>query len=164
MTVRSEPGQGTTFTLFLHRVGAPAVANVDEDEALIDGQGACVLVVEDNVEVGAFATQALNELGYETVLAVDAESALVELEKNAEHFDVVFSDVLMPGMNGVVLGHEIRRRHPDLPVLLTSGYSQVLAQNGDHGFELLHKPYSIEELSRVLRKIGMWRRNRRGRP
>ncbi len=58
----------------------------------------------------------------------------------------------MPGMNGVELGLEIQRRAPGLPVILTSGYSHVLAQEGSHGFELLQKPYSIEDLTRVLRK------------
>ena len=157
--VSSEVGRGTTFTLYLPRVAPPASANqiVDPLDVLVDGQGACVLVVEDNEDVGAFATQALAELGYETVLAVDAEAALIELERDAGRFDVVFSDVVMPGMNGVELGQEIRRRHQALPVLLTSGYSHVLAQNGTHGFELLHKPYSIEQLSRVLRKAAGWR-------
>jgi CheY-like chemotaxis protein len=106
-----------------------------------------VLVVEDNAAVGAFSTQALEELGYRTVLACDAHAALAELDKDAARFDVVFTDVVMPGMNGVELGHEIRRRFPGLPVLLASGYSHVLVQDGAHGFELLHKPYSIEELS-----------------
>jgi FixJ family two-component response regulator len=59
----------------------------------------------------------------------------------------------MPGMSGIDLGHEIRRRHPDLPVVLTSGYSDVLAEEGRHGFELLQKPYAAEELSRVLRRV-----------
>ena len=71
---------------------------------------------------------------------------------------MVFSDVVMPGMTGIDLGQEIRRRHFDLPVVLTSGYSQVLSQNGSYGFELLQKPYSIEQLSRVLHKVGRWRR------
>ena len=60
-------------------------------------------------------------------------------------------------MNGVELGLEIRRREPELPVILTSGYSHVLAQEGSHGFELLHKPYSIEDLTRALRRaIDSW--------
>jgi DNA-binding NtrC family response regulator len=59
----------------------------------------------------------------------------------------------MPGMGGIELGHEVRRRYPGLPVVLTSGYSEVLAEEGRHGFELLHKPYAAEELSRVLRRV-----------
>ncbi len=59
----------------------------------------------------------------------------------------------MPGMSGIDLAREIRRRHPNLPVVLTSGYSHVLAEEGTHGFELLHKPYAVEEVSRVLRRV-----------
>ncbi len=121
-----------------------------------------MLVVEDDADVGAIAVQTLEDLGYVSVLARDAEAALAELAKDADRFDVVFSDVLMPGMNGIDLAREIRRRHPDLPVLLTSGYSHVLAQDGSHGFELLHKPYSVEQLSRLLRRVAARRRSGRG--
>ena len=64
----------------------------------------------------------------------------------------------MPGMDGVALGREISKRLPDLPVVLNSGYSHVLADDGHHGFELLHKPYSVEDLSKVLRRALMERR------
>jgi DNA-binding NtrC family response regulator len=57
-------------------------------------------------------------------------------------------------MNGVELGREIQGRWLDLPVVLTSGYSHVLAQEGSHGFELLQKPYSAEQLSRILRRVA----------
>ena len=67
----------------------------------------------------------------------------------------------MPGMNGIELGEELRRLYPDLPVILTSGYSHVLAQNGRYGFELLHKPYSVQQLSRVLQKAVAWQAARR---
>lgn len=56
-------------------------------------------------------------------------------------------------MNGVELGREIRPRLPRLPVVLTSDYSHVLAQEGGHGFELLHKSHSAEQLSRILQRI-----------
>jgi DNA-binding NtrC family response regulator len=72
--------------------------------------------------------------------------------REGTRFDIVFSDVVMPGMSGLELGQEIRRRFPSLPVVLTSGYSHVLAEDGPSGFELLHKPYAAEELSRILRK------------
>jgi two-component system NtrC family sensor kinase len=163
ISVESEVGRGATFTLYLPRVEAtaPLAEEIDEAEALIDGQGASVLVVEDNADVGAFTIQALSELGYSAVLAANAVAALGVLDGDAQRFDVVFSDVVMPGMNGIELGKEIRRRHTDLPVVLTSGYSDVLAQNGAHGFELLHKPYSIEQLSRTLKIAARWRRRRR---
>ncbi|MCJ2125753.1 PAS domain-containing protein [Methylobacterium sp. J-077] len=160
--VESRPGHGTTFTMYLPRVAdpAPIVEAEAEPEPLVDGHGTCVLVVEDNRDVGTFATQSLAELGYGTIWAENAEQALAELDKDAGRFDVVFSDVVMPGMNGIDLGHEIRRRYHDLPVVLTSGYSHVLAKNGTYGFELLHKPYSVEQLSRILRKVSIWRRRK----
>jgi DNA-binding LytR/AlgR family response regulator len=63
---------------------------------------------------------------------------------------LVFSDVVMPGISGLELGRRIRNRWPSLPVVLTSGYSQVLADDADHGFLVLHKPYSVGELGRIL--------------
>jgi DNA-binding NtrC family response regulator len=118
-----------------------------------------VLVVEDNIEVGTFSTQLLQDLGYETTWASNADEALTRLGEAEGRFDVVFSDVVMPGMSGVELGKEIRRRHPGLPVVLTSGYSDVLADEGRHGFELLQKPYAAEELSRILRRVTRGRRS-----
>ncbi len=153
ITVESDVGSGTVFALYLPQVDQGAVAEVDDiGEVLADGHGTRVLVVEDNAEVGTFTTQSLAELGYTTVWAADAQEALAELAADATRFDIVFSDVVMPGMNGIELGKAIRERYPTLPVVLTSGYSNVLAQDGTHGFELLHKPYSVEQLSRVLSK------------
>ena len=159
--VQSTVGKGTMFVLYLPRVEADVRPALAEPEPLVDGHGMCVLVVEDNVDVGTFATQTLAELGYVTVWANNAEEALAELARDADRFDVVFSDVVMPGMNGIDLAHRIRRDHHDLPVLLASGYSHVLAQNGTYGFELLHKPYSVEQLSRLLRKVASWQRRKR---
>ena len=82
-----------------------------------------------------------------------AEEALDRLGVDGEGFDVVFSDVAMPGMSGLELAIEIRRLYRCLPILLTSGYSHVLATNGAQGFELIHKPYSAEALSRRLQQI-----------
>ena len=151
--VRSDLGQGTTFTLFLPQVERNRSAEAAEPNdrgPVPGGDGRHVLVVEDNVEIGQFATQVLQDLGYRTTWAANAVEALDKLVGGRAAFDVVFSDVVMPGMNGVDLAREIRRRHPDLPVVLTSGYSHVLAEHGTSGFDLLHKPYSAEGLSRIL--------------
>jgi two-component system NtrC family sensor kinase len=161
--VASELGKGSTFTLYLPRVpdhGLPQQLPA-EDAPPVDGQGMWVLVVEDNAEIGKFAADALAGLGYGTTLVGNATHALEELASDPGRFDVVFSDVVMPGMTGIELAQEIRRHHHDLPVVLTSGYSHVLAQNGTFGFELLQKPYSIEQLARVLHKVGRWRKVKR---
>ena len=153
--VESRKGKGSTFTLYLPKVIAEnhRTATDAADDGLSTGEGACILVVEDNPGVGMFATQALSELGYHTMLAMDGPKALAELASGADRFDVVFSDVMMPGMSGIELGQEIGRFYPQVPVILTSGYSEVLAQSGTHGFELLHKPYSIDELSRAIKNV-----------
>jgi PAS domain S-box-containing protein len=157
VAVESKVGHGTTFTLYLPQAerGAMGTKPHDRAPALGDvGGGRRVLVVEDNVDVGTFSTQLLQDLGYETTWAGNADEALKLLQERADRFDVVFSDVVMPGMGGVELGQEIRRRYPSLPVILTSGYSDVLAEEGRHGFELLQKPYAVEDLSRVLRRVS----------
>jgi CheY-like chemotaxis protein len=154
--VTSRPGEGATFTLYLPE--APATTG-SGDEAAADspgspiGAGESVLVVEDNIEVGRFCTQILHDLGYRTTWATNAEEALSRLGTDGGDFDVVFSDVVMPGMGGLALARELRRRLPHLPVVLASGYSHVLAQDDAHGFELLHKPYSAEQLARILRRV-----------
>ncbi|MGW5959466.1 PAS domain S-box protein [Methylorubrum thiocyanatum] len=154
VAVDSAVGVGTTFTLYLPRSAQAETREEPEEETepLIDGHGTPVLVVEDNAEVGAFATQALRELGYDAVWVTDAQAALAAVEEDGQRFEVVFSDVVMPGMNGVDLAREIRRRWPYLPVVLTSGYSHVLASEGTGGFPLLGKPYSVADLGRALRK------------
>jgi PAS domain S-box-containing protein len=152
--VESEVGIGTTFTLYLPRTEAGAIVApaVTEPQQVEGREEVCVLVVEDNAEVGAFATEALRELGYSSIRAPDARRALEHLATDGGRFHVVFSDVVMPGMNGQALGREIHRLYPDIPVILTSGYSHVLVQEGAGEFELLQKPYSIEQLSRAIRK------------
>ncbi|MDB5560299.1 MAG: hybrid sensor histidine kinase/response regulator [Enterovirga sp.] len=154
--VTSHLGHGTTFSLYLPEIlvtAAPAptsdevAAPRDEDETLH------VLVVEDNSAVGRSAAEALADLGFTATWAVDAREALQRLSVTPDAFDVVFSDVVMPGMTGLEMALIIRQRHPGLPIILTSGYSHVLADEGRHGFELLQKPYSVDQLSRVLRAV-----------
>ena len=108
--------------------------------------------MEDNDDVGAFSTELLEDLGYVVRRASDAAAALAMLAQDEFVVDLVFSDVIMPGMNGVELAGVLRERYPGLPVVLTSGYSNVLAENAHHGFDLIQKPYSVEALSRILRK------------
>ncbi|RXH41011.1 hybrid sensor histidine kinase/response regulator [Bradyrhizobium zhanjiangense] len=164
VTVTSEVGQGSTFSLYLPRVPpdlrsqrlapntAPAVA----------GSGMSVLVVEDNIELANFAADGLTELGYSITLVDNATDALAELIVDANRFDVVLSDVVMPGMTGLDLAQAVRDRGIGVPVVLTTGYSQALSQDGAAGFDLVQKPYSIEELSRVLHRAAPLRRVRDG--
>ncbi|WP_313456421.1 ATP-binding protein [Stenotrophomonas sp.] len=149
--VQSSVGTGTTFTLYLPLTQAgSATAPVAPSHRIANGTGLSVLVVEDNVDVAAFATGALAELGFNVVLARNAAEAWAELQRGAGRFQVVFSDVVMPGVNGLQLARRIRDTYPGLPVILTSGYSELLASDPNHGFTLLRKPYSLKQLASAL--------------
>jgi PAS domain S-box-containing protein len=155
IAVKSVPRQGATFTIYLPEAPAPAAGDAAVaigTEPAATGRGYRVLVVEDNDEVGKFSTELLEDLGYSVKRVANANAALAILAEDEFAADLVFSDVIMPGMNGVELAGVIRERFPGLPVVLTSGYSDVLAANAHHGFELIQKPYSVEALSRILRK------------
>ena len=144
-------GQGTAFTLYLPQAqgGHASDSGVTIPET---GQPRTLklLLVEDNETVGEFARSVLADLGHEVTWVTDGGAALEELERRGGQFDVVFSDVVMPGISGIELGREARRRWPGLRVVLASGYSHVLAEPSGHEFELLEKPYSVDRLTTVL--------------
>ena len=154
--VDSVHGDGATFTLYLPRERhAGPIAADPEPAPRLEQRPLNILVVEDNPDVGAFAMSALADLGHAIVFARDAEEALDTLDVDATPFDVVFSDVMMPGINGIELGQAVRRRFPQTSVLLTSGYSEIISKEGASGFELLRKPYSMDELAAALRRATM---------
>lgn len=152
--VKSELGRGSVFTLYLLRAGSlpaqKAVAAPPEPGACRQGNG--VLVVEDNDTLARMTCEILNTLGYRTTWAANAAAALELLAENDGRFDLVFSDVIMPGMNGIEFGQLVRKRYSRLPVVLSSGYSAVIAEQGRHGFELVLKPYTSDALVRVFDK------------
>jgi PAS domain S-box-containing protein len=155
VAVESAPGEGATFTLYLPLTDKQPDAGPAPARAGALGPAsrrARILVVEDNASVGEFARQLLHDFGYETVWASHAAEALERLENDGA-FDLVFSDVVMPGMSGVELAAELRKRWPTVPIVLTTGYSDTLADQGAQGFELLRKPYSVEALSHILRRV-----------
>ncbi|KMO34407.1 histidine kinase [Methylobacterium variabile] len=154
--VASRIGEGATFVLYLPHADPAAPEDgtgADEPEPEAGERGLHVLVVEDNLDVGRFCTQILEDLGHATVWAHTAEAALAELEHEPARFDAVFSDVVMPGIGGVELARRLRVAHPDLPVILTTGYSDVLARDDAHGFELVRKPYAADQVARALRRV-----------
>jgi len=149
VVVDSEPGKGTTVSILLPCSESSIVAQpVAEDDAVPDQPRADILVVEDNEEVGQFAETLLTELGHSVTLATSGEEAL-ELARGHD-FDVVFSDVVMPGMGGLRLAEQLAAEKPELPVILATGYSQEIAQSGSGGRPVILKPYRLATLSQAL--------------
>jgi CheY-like chemotaxis protein len=102
------------------------------------------------VDVATFAVSALRELGCGVFLARNGSEALAELERNHARYHAVFSDVVMPGISGLELARTLRDLYPALHVVLTSGYSELLARDTNHGFALLRKPYTLGDLARAI--------------
>jgi PAS domain S-box-containing protein len=147
-TVRadSKVGQGTLFTLYLPRCAEkPAIGKDAPSIDLAHSQRPTVLVVDDSPEVAQVTSSLFEHLGYNTVYRDSAEAALKVLDSGAR-FDLVFSDIVMPGaIDGVGLAREIRSRYPGLPVVLTTGYSDA-ARAAPPDLPILRKPFDSDAL------------------
>ncbi len=145
----SEPGKGTIITLVLPSVDAAATQIAEAAEMDSAAQPpATILVVEDNQDVAVFAETLLTELGHRVTRAATGEEALEIARKR--RFDIVLSDVVMPGMGGLKLAEVLRREQPDLPVVLATGYSQDIVEGGSGGRPVILKPYRLATLSEAL--------------
>ena len=157
VTIESAVGVGTTVTLLLprsHREPAivePETTGPQEGRVRQDsGRQLHILLVEDDREVSALTREMLNSLGFSVIHVASAEAALGALA-NGRTIDVVLSDIMMPGdISGVELAREIKRRHPQMPIALATGYAEAAAGLKDGEFKLLLKPYSVEELADAL--------------
>jgi signal transduction histidine kinase/ActR/RegA family two-component response regulator len=153
--VKSEVGKGTSIELYLPRSSKrPSEARhlIDLNSAPVKkNKHGQVLLVEDDDEVAALVSEMLVELGYGVTRAGSAAAALGAFA-NGRSVDLVFSDIMMPGgMNGYELAREIKRRRSDIPVLLTSGYSEAAIRDAEMaGIRILPKPYHIDELAAAL--------------
>ncbi|WP_162854689.1 response regulator [Sphingobium estronivorans] len=147
----SQLGSGTTLRLILPKVDKfPVRAGpVSEREPIPPGM--TVLLVEDNEQVRHFAAQLLKDLGTTVRSAANAADALRVLQE--DHFDLVFTDVVMPGMSGIDLARQFKIRAPDMPVLLATGYSEQMIGEGAAPFDVLSKPYGPDTLSAAIRKL-----------
>ena len=156
--IYSEPGEGTTIKIYLPRLAGRAAMEVtDEAEATLalgDG-GEVILVVEDEPAVRQFTVDALMELGYRVIEADGASSALQQLEARTD-IVLLFTDVVMPDVNGAALAREVRQKWPHIKVLFTTGYTRnAVVHNGvlDAGVDLIGKPFTLEALSTKLREV-----------
>ncbi|CAN5785259.1 hybrid sensor histidine kinase/response regulator [soil metagenome] len=152
VSIESVVGQGTTVRMYLpaSSAGAPA-AKADESGPPITLQGR-LLLVEDNEELGSTTEMMLRAVGLEVIRVTSADAALTYLASQAEQPDAVLSDIAMPGsMNGIALAFSLREQRPQLPVVLTTGYTEQIGEAAAAGFRVLPKPAAPEDLLDELR-------------
>jgi PAS domain S-box-containing protein len=151
MVINSEPGQGTRVGLYLPMLDEPASAPVAATQV------ERVLIVEDEPELLALAANLFRNIGYDVLSASNAADARVIIERDPGAVNVVFTDLVMPGESGLDLADWVCAQHPDIKVVLTSGY----AQPGDssererlESYAFVHKPYRLADLARALRVVA----------
>ena len=159
VAIYSEPGQGTTVKLYLPRYHGPldgAVRAAEATDTLPEGQAdEIILVVEDESRVRHFAVDALRELGYTAISARGPHEAL-ELIAEQPSISLLFTDIVMPEMNGRRLADRALELRPGLPILYTTGYTRnAVVHNGmlDAGVAFLPKPFTIAQLARKIREV-----------
>jgi PAS domain S-box-containing protein len=154
--VTSTVGSGSCFTIYLPRVDAPAVTDDESEAPIVRGNGERVLVVDDEEALLAVTSEVLKRLGYEPTAFADSAAALAAFEAQPERFDAVVTDEVMPGLTGTEFAGSLRRRRPDLPIVLVSGYvgpimnERALAAGVT---EILKKPVYSRVLAAALARV-----------
>jgi CheY-like chemotaxis protein len=155
--VDSRPGRGTAFTIHLPLAReAPAAAAGARREAPKAAAGERVLVVDDEEMVRTLVGRILGTAGYGTVMAASGEEALEVWKREGGRFDLLLTDVVMPGMNGLDLAHRLKEEAPGLPVLVITGYTADVDVGGfaaPKEFRFLGKPFTPELLLRNLEEV-----------
>ena len=155
VSIDSVPSDGTVVTLWLPRsLTPPKVVDDQGDADRIAAAGTTerghLLLVEDDKELSALTREMLADLGFSVIHVTSPDAALGALA-NDRAIDLVLSDIMMPGgVSGLELGREIRRRYPQLPITLMTGYVEAASGLKEDEFTLLLKPYSLEALADAL--------------
>ena len=155
--IYSEPGEGTTVRVYLPRFFGAEGADLPAGPAETAARPATetILVVEDDDRVRASTTDAIRELGYTVIHAGSGEEALRKLGENPT-IALIFTDIVMPSMNGRKLAEEATARMPGLKVIFTTGFTRnAVVHNGvlDHDVHFLAKPFTIDQLAAKLRDV-----------
>jgi signal transduction histidine kinase/CheY-like chemotaxis protein len=156
--IYSEVGHGTSVKVYLPRAHADAPAFKDtEDAPVVGSRGSeTILVVEDEDDVRSYLVETLRDLNYRVKEAPDGAAALALIESSPGRVDLLLTDIVMPGMNGRQLAHEMQHRQPQLKVLFITGYSRnAVVHQGrlDAGVSLLQKPLSQGMLAAKIRDL-----------
>jgi CheY-like chemotaxis protein len=154
--VSSDVGIGTTFKVYLPRIDACTMQEVERTVSAAPGGDETILVVEDQDSVRFFVTTALRQHGYGVLESSSGDEAITLAGCHPGPLDMLLTDVVLPGMNGKELSERLKQFRPDLKVLFISGYTaDVIAEHGvlERGVAFLHKPFSPEELASKVREV-----------
>jgi CheY-like chemotaxis protein len=156
MDVHSEPGQGSTFQVYLPACLELEYETIEEPPlTAFKGEGERILLVEDDEGVRAAVSEMLRDGGYFVVAVDSAEAALNVFQEESEAFHLVFSDVVLADKDGLELVDELLSYQPELSVLLSSGYTDQKSQwpaIRERGFHYLQKPFGLSDLLSVVKK------------
>jgi len=155
ITVTSEIGQGTSFSIFLPLSDTDAQHEAPPAEKYLRGSET-ILLVDDEAMIIEVGAAMLEKLGYRVLTAKSGENAIAQIEQDGDTIDLVILDLVMPGMDGKMAFNRIRELYPQIAVLLSSGYAidgqaAEIMQNGCNGF--IQKPFSVATLSEKVRHI-----------
>ncbi len=154
--IYSEPGEGTTIKLYLpRREGDEAAISEEDSEGSDRGRGETILVVEDDDGVRQYAAEILRDLNYQVIEAKNSATALRLLDADKK-FDLLLTDVVLPGKNGRELANEVEKRRPEAKIIFMTGYSRnAIVHHGrlDAGTELIPKPLIERVMARKIRQV-----------
>jgi PAS domain S-box-containing protein len=157
INVYSEPGEGSTFKVYLPRAeGAEAAERVEAEAGAPRGGTETVLVAEDEAAILELAKESLEQLGYTVLTAKSPEEAMRKAEERAGPIDLLITDVVMPQMNGRQLCERLRAARSGLKCLYMSGYTaDVIAHRGvlEEGVSFMAKPFSLTTLAEKVREV-----------
>ncbi|UFS68808.1 PAS domain S-box protein [Geomonas sp. RF6] len=151
--VRSEPGRGTLFHIYLPRHHTESAGQVEEIETPISGSGS-ILLVEDDETVRAMTCEMLERIGYRVEAPKTPEEAIELCRDRNRVVDMILSDVIMPGMSGKEMSDAIRKIRPAIKVVFMSGYTfETISSKGlvQEGMQLIQKPFDLNTLSKTVK-------------
>ncbi len=154
ITVKSELGRGTTFSVFLPCTESEPVEEPLPDEPVAGGEER-VLLVDDEEVIARMEKETLEGFGYHVTAKTSGRDALDTFRANPSGFDIVVTDFTMPGMTGVQLAEELTRIRPDIPIVLVSGHDQTVSKEEQRNAgisETLEKPILSDDLGRAVRR------------
>ncbi|MFZ0931385.1 MAG: PAS domain S-box protein [Syntrophobacteraceae bacterium] len=154
ITVQSEPGKGSTFSIYIPAVEAGAGVVIETGQVLPTGSERIFLIDDEPILV-EMGTAILERLGYEVTPETDSLRALEIFRSRPDEFDLIITDYTMPNLTGIDLSREIRQIQPDIPIILCTGFSEKVTEESavDLGVGLVMKPFSMKQIAELVRKV-----------